>query len=63
MTKVPAKITIDRKQKKVFVDGVEFPWIITEAGPEVTSVAASDQIPVVTIPIFAADVEVIPAHD
>ncbi|QDF16183.1 hypothetical protein SEA_MALACHAI_10 [Gordonia phage Malachai] len=63
MPKVPNRVTIDRKQRKVFVDGVEFPWMIAEQGPDVDDIANPHAIPTVTIPIIAADVEVIPAGD
>ena len=63
MPEVPKKITIDRRNHKVIVDGVEFPWCIAKEGPEVDDIANRDALPVVTIPIIAADVEVIPASD
>ncbi|ATN90822.1 hypothetical protein SEA_LYSIDIOUS_10 [Gordonia phage Lysidious] len=63
MPKVPNRVTIDRKQRKVFVDGVEFPWMIAEQGPDVDDIANPHAIPTVTIPIIAADVEVIPSGD
>ncbi|QDF17454.1 hypothetical protein SEA_PHROSTEDPHLAKE_10 [Gordonia phage PhrostedPhlake] len=60
MPGVPNKITIDRNQRKVFVDGVEFPWMIAEQGPDVDDIANPHAHPIVTIPILASDVEVIP---
>lgn len=61
MPEVPNKITIDRRRHKVFIDGVEFPWSIVGGGPEVEDIANPDSLPIVTIPIIAADVEVIPS--
>lgn len=61
MPEVPNKITIDRRRHKVFIDGVEFPWFIAERGPEVEDLANRNGLPIVTIPIIAADVEVIPS--
>ncbi|QBG78401.1 hypothetical protein PBI_WALRUS_10 [Gordonia phage Walrus] len=63
MPEIAKKITIDRKHCKVFVDGVEFPWLIEERGPEVENVGAKDDFPIVTIPVVAVDVEVIPRDD
>lgn len=56
------RVTIDRRNKKLYFDGVEFPWLIEERGPEVERVSAAvDEYPVVLVPILAGDVEVIPA--
>ncbi|UVF60284.1 hypothetical protein SEA_MURP_10 [Gordonia phage Murp] len=60
MPEVPNKITIDRNQSKLFIDGVEFPWMIAEQGPDVDDIANRNAMPIVTIPIIASDVEVIP---
>ncbi|QFG08071.1 hypothetical protein SEA_PCORAL7_10 [Gordonia phage PCoral7] len=61
MPEIAKKITIDRKLKKVFVDGVEFPWLIEQRGPEVENIATEDDVPIVLLPVLATDVEVIPA--
>ncbi|QCG77593.1 hypothetical protein HOV42_gp10 [Gordonia phage Fairfaxidum] len=63
MPEIAKKITIDRKLKKVFVDGVEFPWLIEQRGPDVEDIANPEAIPVVLIPVLADDVEVIPSDD
>ena len=63
MAEIAKKITIDRKHCKVFVDGVEFPWLIQERGPEVENVSTKDDFPIVMIPVLATDVEVIPRDD
>lgn len=60
MPEVPNKITIDRRRHKVFIDGVEFPWFIAENGPDVEDLANRNAMPIVTIPIIAKDIEVIP---
>ena len=57
------KITIDRKNFKVFCDGVEFPWPIAEYGPEVESICTHNRPPIVSIPIIASDLEIIPDTD
>lgn len=54
------KVTIDRKHHKVYCDGVEFPWVIEQRGPEVEGIAHHGALPIVLIPIIASDVEVIP---
>lgn len=56
-------VTIDRRHHKMYFDGVEFPWIIAERGPEAESIAAPHELPVVLVPIVASDVEVIPADE
>lgn len=60
MPEVPNKITIDRRRHKVFIDGVEFPWYIAQRGPGVEDLSNRDALPIVTIPLIANDVEVIP---
>ena len=61
MPTMPKKITVDRRDKKLYVDGVEFPWFITEEGPSAEGLAGNHEIPRVTLGIFAEDIEVIPA--
>ncbi|QDF17105.1 hypothetical protein JZX82_gp10 [Gordonia phage William] len=63
MPDIAQKITIDRKHCKVFVDGVEFPWMIAERGPEVENVSTKLDVPIVFIPVLATDVEVIARED
>ncbi|UZF57698.1 hypothetical protein LH935_06850 [Gordonia polyisoprenivorans] len=62
MTQTPSapKITIDRKRHKVYCDGVEFPWYIAERGPTVEGICTHNEVPIVSIPIIASDLEVIP---
>lgn len=54
-------VTIDRRNEKLYFDGVEFPWLIEERGPEVEHVADRDNFPIVLVPVIASNVEVIPA--
>lgn len=60
MPDIAKKVTIDRQRHKVLIDGKEFPWLIAESGPEVEDIANRNAVPIVTIPIIAGDVEVIP---
>lgn len=60
MPELAKKITIDRKTKKLYIDGVEFPWHITEDGPQVDGVCAVHEIPRVTITMHTRDLEIIP---
>lgn len=48
MPAFPKKITVDLKQSRLFVDGVEFPWFITEEGVDVEGLADDSRIPVVS---------------
>lgn len=57
------KITIDRKNHKVYFDGVELPWYIAERGPDVEGICTHNQQPIVSIPIIASDLEIIPNTD
>lgn len=60
MPALAQKVTVDLKQKKLFIDGVEFPWYISEDGVDITGMAANNELPMVSFTILAADVEVIP---
>lgn len=54
------KITIDRKHHKVYIDGKEFPYAIAERGPDIESADEAHAIPIVSLPILTADLEIIP---
>ncbi|HEY9314636.1 hypothetical protein [Williamsia sp.] len=56
MPDVPQKIVVDHEAQKLFVDGEEFPWLITEEGPTINP-AGPDEIPTVTVTLFTAQVE------
>lgn len=60
MPSIPKKITIDQNSKKMFVDGVEFPWYISPAGPTVGDVGTTHDLPTVTFSLIADTVEVLP---
>ena len=60
MPELAGKITINRKTRTVHIDGIEFPWHIAEQGPDVESCAARRGVPIIHIPVFAQDVEIIP---
>lgn len=60
MPSLPKKITIDQNAKKMFVDGVEFPWYITAEGVAINGVGSNHTIPTVTFSLMADTVEVIP---
>lgn len=60
MPALPKKITVDRKAKKLYIDGAEFPWHITADGPEVDGVCSQHEIPRVTVTMHTEDLEIIP---
>lgn len=62
MPTMPKKITVDRREKKLYIDGVEFPWFITEEGPSAAGLSGRHEIPRVTLTVFAEDIEVIPVE-
>lgn len=57
MSEVAKKVVIDRKRKKLLIDGTEFSWTMDQSGPQVE---LHDELAIVTVPIFADKVEVIP---
>ena len=60
MPEFAKKITIDQGAKRLYVDGVEFPWHVSANGVEVTGLASRTEIPMVHLAIIAETVEVIP---
>lgn len=56
-------VVIDRRERKLYLDGVEFPYLIDERGPAVENIASEIAIPVVLIPVIASDVRVIPVQE
>lgn len=63
MPALAQKVTVDLKQKKLFINGVEFPWYISEGGVDIAGLAASDELAMVSLTLLAADVEVISEGD
>ena len=60
MPEVAKKATLDLAQKKLFIDGEEFPWHISEEGPRLTPDTASFGH-CITLTFYAHNIEVIPA--
>ena len=60
MPEIAKKVTLDLAKKKLFVDGAEFPWLISKEGP---SFGGDMDGPIrrITLTFFADDLEVIPA--
>ena len=56
-----ARIVLDMAQRKLFIDGSEFPWYVSEDGIEVHDLMASNELPSITLRILADSIEVIPA--
>jgi hypothetical protein len=53
------KITVDLHAKRLYVDGVEFPWHVSADDIEITGLGP-DSMPTVRLSILAETVEVIP---
>lgn len=60
MPDIAKLVTLDLAKKKLYVDGAEFPWLISEEGPQFTGLAARDRIRSVTLTFFTEDAQVIP---
>ena len=60
MPDIAKLVTLDLTTKKLFVDGVEFPWYISEEGPTFGPVTDPRDACRVTLTILADDVEIIP---
>jgi hypothetical protein len=61
MPELAKLVTVDLKQRKVFVDGVEFPWVIEANGVEVSGLGG-DEIRTVTLTIPSEDLQVVPRN-
>jgi hypothetical protein len=61
MPKLPDKVTVDLRTNQVFIDGVEFPWFITEDGVDIMDLGSRNSLAHIIIPILSETVEVIPA--
>lgn len=59
MPDIPKLVTLDLEQRKLFVDGVEFPWYLDEEGPSI-SLTPSGELHRVTLTFLAEDTQVIP---
>ncbi|MFD7045719.1 hypothetical protein [Rhodococcus jostii] len=59
MQDIAKKVTLDLAAQKLFVDGREFPWMISEEGPTLGGFG-EDEINTVTLTFFAADAEIVP---
>ncbi len=56
------RVTLDLKQRKMFVDGDEFPWYISEEGPTFNALADHREMRQVTVTFMTEDVEIIPEN-
>lgn len=63
MPSLPKKAVVDLASKKLFIDGEEFPWFITEEGIDVSGLLGRNAIPALSFTIIAETVEVIPASE
>lgn len=60
MVKLPKKAVVDLANEKLYIDGEEFPWFITEEGVEVSGLLDRNVLPTLTFTMFSETVEVIP---
>lgn len=62
MPKLPRKATLDLEAQKLYIDGEEFPWYITEEGVEVSGLLDNNSPCVIlTFSMLVDTAEVIPA--
>ncbi|WP_156161662.1 hypothetical protein [Nocardia vulneris] len=59
MPELAKRVTIDHDKSKLYIDGVEFPWQITEQGPVVAEAVPGWPLKLVTVAILAENVEII----
>lgn len=61
MPKLAEKVTLDLARKKLFIDGEEFPYHITEDGPQISDLMNHSALRSVTLTFYVKDIEVLPA--
>lgn len=59
MSSLAQKITVDLKQRKLSINGIEFPWYISEDGVNIIGLASKNELAMVSLTLLATDVEVI----
>lgn len=62
MPDIAKLVTLDLAKKKLYVDGAEFPWLISEEGPSFAPLSDPRDLRRMTITILADDVEVLPEN-
>lgn len=60
MPKLAGKVTIDLQHKRLFIDGDEFPWHISEDGVDAQELGSRNTLPSIVIRVPAETIEVIP---
>ncbi|MEV6432589.1 hypothetical protein [Nocardia sp. NPDC051463] len=60
MPDIAKLVTLDLAAKKLYIDGAEFPWWISEEGPTFGPLTDPRDVRRVTLTILADDVEIIP---
>lgn len=63
MPELAKLVTLDLARKKLFVDGTEFPWCVSEEGPTFSALADPHEVRSVTLTFFTEDVQIVPEHD
>jgi hypothetical protein len=58
--RLPDKAVIDLRAKKLFIDGEEFPWYITQDGIDIDGLGDKNALPMLSLSILVRTVEVIP---
>ncbi|MGY4098060.1 hypothetical protein ACW2Q0_00605 [Nocardia sp. R16R-3T] len=62
LPEIPRLAVLDLAAKKLFIDGAEFPWLISEEGPKLDDLASGNPLRSVTLTFFVEDVQVNPEH-
>jgi hypothetical protein len=54
------KAVVDLRAKKLFIDGEEFPWFISQDGVDIEGLGDKKALPLLSLSILVRTVEVIP---
>ncbi|MBF6189439.1 hypothetical protein [Nocardia farcinica] len=61
MPDIAKHVTVDLAQRKLYVNGEEFPYLVAEDGIQIDHLVARRGPTPVTVTFFTEDVEVVPA--
>lgn len=63
MPEIAKNLTLDLQDRKLYVDGKEFPWHLAASGPRFDCEPVESGLCLVYLPVLAESIEVIPPRE
>lgn len=63
MPELAKNVVLDLNQKKLHINGTEFPWHISADGVQANNLGCSHELPSLTLTILCEDLEVRPQQE